>query len=441
MSSVRQPWTAVKPEEDDDALSIINTVPLTHRRLTGIALIKGPSLVESPLWRAVRTVLLVLSTVLLSTAGVLLVFELWPSTEVLSGMNLFILPLMTDMRPSPPSLKLTSPSAPSAPSAPSLSLLTLLPLLRPPTPTPASPLPTRTPPLPFMPSQSLPLVAPDSPLLPLPLLPPPTPWQPPVIPIPSELPPWRHPPGRLEDVLNARFRDGLPSSVPHQMGVLIHGWDGYEVMSQPWRACEKRSDCQSAGASTGGRESAALIFQGLHDLPRWAGKNIPVFGEAGVVLNPAATLIMCGYPGDGSSQQKNCEPPTGGPSCVPGCVHRSGPCDAKHPIVNGWCFCGQGYCDGEPQPLRLADFPAMIEQYSRLGTGYNELILSAVHWNEHLPHTIEAFFCSCGVQEAETHARSTHAAFLRHFQLTAEDVPLLCLDSTNWDRPFSHSND
>ena len=83
----------------------------------------------------------------------------------------------------------------------------------------------------------------------------------------------------------------------------------------------------------------------------------------------------------------------------------------------------------------------MIEQYSRHGTtdgvGYNEIVVSAVYWNARLPHTIEAFFYLCGNTQAMTHSRNVHAAFLRQFQLTAQDVPLLCLDSGNWDHPFS----
>lgn len=43
---------------------------------------------------------------------------------------------------------------------------------------------------------------------------------------------------------------------------------------------------------------------------------------------------------------------------------------------------------------------------------------------------------SCEDIEGCVKARDMHAAFLQHFSKTADDVPLLCLDDTDWSAPF-----
>jgi hypothetical protein len=238
--------------------------------------------------------------------------------------------------------------------------------------------------------------------------------------------------GPVVDRINARFRDAKPSSELDQLGVLLHAFDGYEESGRPWRACTARSDCNSAGSSNGGRESAFLVFGGLREQL----EDIPAFGDAGgVVLSPAHTLVLCGYPGDGGTQHANCEPPIGSEDCVPGCVHEAGYCDPEEPVLLGWCLCGRGYCYGRPQPWRLGDFAAMVQAYANDPDGYNEIIVSAEHWNDHLPRTIEAFFFHCwGGGEAA--ARDAHRAFQEEFGVSAEEVPLLCLDASDWEYPF-----
>ena len=58
--------------------------------------------------------------------------------------------------------------------------------------------------------------------------------------------------------------------------------------------------------------------------------------------------------------------------------------------------------------------------------GYDEIIVDAVHWRQHLPDVIECF----------VNSPDAHAAFLNEFGLTARTHPHIRL-SSNWDAPFS----
>ena len=58
--------------------------------------------------------------------------------------------------------------------------------------------------------------------------------------------------------------------------------------------------------------------------------------------------------------------------------------------------------------------------------GYDEIIVDAVHWRQHLPDVIECF----------VNAPDAHAAFLNEFGLSARTHPHIWL-SSKWDAPFS----
>ena len=62
-----------------------------------------------------------------------------------------------------------------------------------------------------------------------------------------------------------------------------------------------------------------------------------------------------------------------------------------------------------------------------------QFVFNSDHFTASLPSSIEAFF-----QEVEdAHGvRSIHAAFLKAYGLTAEEVPLVWLDPDDWNEPF-----
>ena len=67
-----------------------------------------------------------------------------------------------------------------------------------------------------------------------------------------------------------------------------------------------------------------------------------------------------------------------------------------------------------------------MQQFEQGKGSYNELILSADAWSEHLPHTIEAvFFPAYARYEQQQHARGVWQDFLRKYHLKWQDVPLL----------------
>ena len=79
-------------------------------------------------------------------------------------------------------------------------------------------------------------------------------------------------------------------------------------------------------------------------------------------------------------------------------------------------------------------------------SGYNEAILNSKHHNDHLPHSVEAFFTMRGaVQSAQTDlgygfvidVLSAYKSFLRAFELRPTQVPLLEFDPHNWKEPFT----
>ena len=68
---------------------------------------------------------------------------------------------------------------------------------------------------------------------------------------------------------------------------------------------------------------------------------------------------------------------------------------------------------------------------------YNEYIVSAKHWNDHLPRTIQVVYYFCGDDFGEDEARQHREDFLRAFSLDGWAVPLVCIDIQNWDEPFT----
>ena len=105
------------------------------------------------------------------------------------------------------------------------------------------------------------------------------------------------------------------------------------------------------------------------------------------------------------------------------------------------CF-SCGYCMWEPGKLKgmlecfLKSAGAGGGQYS----GYNELVMDADAWQDHMPQTIEAVFYPTHSEcdsSCRSKAETTHSKFLREFGVSSDDYPLLKLDVSDWNSPFS----
>ena len=137
--------------------------------------------------------------------------------------------------------------------------------------------------------------------------------------------------------------------------------------------------------------------------------------------------VNCAYYADGGSQGKVCE--GGDPNCIPGCSHW---CDPARGIFN-W-----GGCGWKPTEIKF-----MIDQQKQVHPdgGYNEIIISARSWVDHLPRTIAAIFVCVDADgaadpEVVQNARDYHRRFLGDYGLTAVDFPLLLFDAKNAAEPF-----
>ena len=210
-------------------------------------------------------------------------------------------------------------------------------------------------------------------------------------------PPPPPPPGQtVFQAINARFWRG------RRGGVLVHTFDSYEDFAtdresggRPWqmcRTCSRNVD----------HYSASLISNVLPcTFENGAGMGSPI-ALAGLVLS-ATTEILCGFTRDvGSTSAIH--------GLCPACAERSD------------CFAG------DAMDRLLA---------SQAEDKYNELIVDGIYYEGHLPAVVDAFYYDdsrgrphCRDRPATSdrtkeQLRRVHAAFLRHYNLTADEVPLL----------------
>lgn len=250
----------------------------------------------------------------------------------------------------------------------------------------------------------------------------------------------------------------------HEAGVLIHQFDGREDPQKPFAPCPQQPTgdsgwlCNNKGY-THQRSSASVIYAGMREHLSPQGQ-IPLFSyDGGVVLDPILTDVWCSYATDGSTDynQAYCDDDKiDHAACLPGCGSPPKWCPEKDHVF-GWCHCGVQWCGGSPRPWKAEHLGIMLSEHAQFGDafagygsykGYNELIIGANAWREHLPKSVEAIFMtecegagsntgqalakSC--EEAERHAREVHAAFVRLYK--TPDFPLLRLRINNWEEPF-----
>ena len=146
------------------------------------------------------------------------------------------------------------------------------------------------------------------------------------------------------------------------------------------------------------------------------GGALPTYQEStsGLVMRAGATRLLCGC---GRDCGAICKRAIGG-SC-------SGAADDCTSCCRGpsdyWCD-GCGFKG-----------PSLANLFERLAASsdYNEMVLDTEYWRNHLPQAVEAFV-GTGPK-----ARDAHRAFLSEYGLAEADVPLLQLDLSNWEAPFS----
>lgn len=344
-----------------------------------------------------------------------------------------------------------------------------------PPPEPPPPKPLRPPQVPIQPSRP-----PSSP--PLPSLPPPlspSPCPPPLPPFTPPLLPPALPPQTVADRLNERFtrRDGDASARLEDAGIILHQFDGKMSSSQWWAPCPKLENrmaedrrypsyCADERSFLRRHRVSGSIIGGRMQ-PLSGDVDIPFFSfDAGVILRPNKTTLLCVYGMDGSTDgMSSCDPKTE-PQCVPGCGDPPRWC-APDSENDRRCVCGFAQCRGRVQPWMPQDLSTVLRihanswagAYQGPGsyTGYNEAIIDADAWISNLPATIEAIFfikpgsrvCqertglgfakSCA--EAERQARNVHRDLLEYYGFNdpsnALAPGLVMLHPERWEQPFT----
>eukprot|EP00966_Prymnesium_polylepis_P008588 198397-Prymnesium_polylepis.1 len=145
------------------------------------------------------------------------------------------------------------------------------------------------------------------------------------------------------------------------------------------------------------------------------GGGIPTFQQSrsGIILAPGQARLECACGRDCGAV---CKPNYGG-SC------------SGHPEVGDCRSCCRGpydeWCDG--CGWKGPALSSLFERLSRVQE-YNEIVVDTVYWMRNLPMAVEAF--------VGPKSKSAHRAFLEEYRLTAQSVPLLTLDTYDWETPF-----
>ena len=94
-----------------------------------------------------------------------------------------------------------------------------------------------------------------------------------------------------------------------------------------------------------------------------------------------------------------------------------------------------------------------ISRFTKSKGKHSEVVVDASHYRRSLPHSVVAFVVPAGAGDAcddevgnerrycTRWTYAAHASFLRGFNLSAQQVPLLSLDVSDRERPFRSSTD
>ena len=169
-------------------------------------------------------------------------------------------------------------------------------------------------------------------------------------------------------------------------------------------------------------ESASLIFEAMPHDGQLQGSAIPTFTKCpgGVILRPGVARLRCGSGGD-----------------VGGTCH--GACTVGGAQENfHFVYPGDG-CEGSTwsRPAEFGVFLQHVTEYQQRQHRlfYNELIVES--WAPLLPYAVEAFFEVVGAQQpGEEAARFHHTQFLKKFEVTAAEYPIVHMVKGDWTAPF-----
>jgi hypothetical protein len=197
-----------------------------------------------------------------------------------------------------------------------------------------------------------------------------------IVPNPDEAT-WRS--GWSVDGLRELFRHGKPSNDLSEVGLTIHSFDGSEHYQQPWKPCTTDDWCRPFRTWW----SASVVNS----------KHAHAVSDSGVLLAPKHTRVLC---------------------------------SAANATALGVD------CTGAQQTLRHM-LDTSLDASASASALANEVRFDSQHYVRQLPDSVAGFFYfddaeTPGVVEAaRSKASRAYLAFLREYQLTEADVPLLRL--------------
>lgn len=241
--------------------------------------------------------------------------------------------------------------------------------------------------------------------------------------------------------LNARFSNGRPSNSIREVGLLVHQIDALDEAHvgenpTPWLGCTNAHTVDGAACS-------ARRYQD-HFSASVINRKVPfIYSDdaVGMIIAPQFAVVRCSFPEDGGTMSRICGPNETSPTdCLQGCYSiASGgrQCVTKTEAANKQnCYAGGALMAMMAQCEKFALGSFDNNNGCRQGNGcrYNEIILEKAPWADAQPHATEAIFYPVGGDAAN--ARRVHRAFLKHYGLSAKQVPLVRLNLDHIDAPF-----
>lgn len=209
-----------------------------------------------------------------------------------------------------------------------------------------------------------------------------------VSPLPAP-PPSPKPPPAPDDTMvhyiNNRYFYGRNSDSLGDAGVMVHQWDETEDPQQPWRPLPEREKVHYLSTSV-------------------VNEQLPILYESdqgGFILG-STTQIMCSFPRE------------------------------LGPKSQGLKNAG---CGDKDKPFFYSLASMMSHQASTVPLTFNEVIVPRTAWEQGVPQIISAFFYIAGSRD-EVRTRDAHSNFLRTYNLSPKNVPLLRFDPKD-DMPFT----
>ncbi len=222
------------------------------------------------------------------------------------------------------------------------------------------------------------------------------------------------------DELRKLFQKGQPSNSLSLVGLTVHGFDGTLHGGDHAEMNDTNSAATAYHKSEKKMQSRAMPWSPCNagwckNAAKWMSTSIinkehpDGFSDGGFILSPSANKVMCSHYFDFGSMDSGCETE----------VSRDGPPPTNKPFARD----------------QLKDMMERSMVWKPCKGIYNEVLINGTEYEQNLPHSIAAFYYGLlNDQDTWSKLHTTHMYvwFLKSYNLTTEQVPLIQFDL---DRP------